>query len=97
MQSRTLSHYLERRDLQAQLTGGHAAEVVIGVGRDPNDARRNCILLYVPQGFAGDVPDSVTLGGEEVAVVRRERGSGPLLAYRAQGDSIRGGCRGAVS
>lgn len=86
MQSRTLSHHLERRDLQAELTGGYAAEVVIGVGRDPNDARRNCIVLYVPQGFAGEVPEKVTLEGEEVPVVKRERGSGPLLAYRAQGD-----------
>lgn len=86
MQSRILSHYLERHDLQAQLTGGYAAEVVIGVGRDPNDARRNCILLYVPPDFTGNVPDTVTLGGEEVSVVKRERGSGPLLAYRAQGD-----------
>lgn len=86
MQSRMLSHYLERHDLQAQLTGGHAAEVVIGVGRDPSDARKNCILLYVPPDFAGDVPDSVTLGGEEVPVVKRERGGGPLTAYRAEGD-----------
>ncbi len=86
MQSRMLSHYLERRDLQAKLTGGDAAAVVIGVGRDPNDARRNCILLYVPQGFAGDVPDSVTLGGEEVPVVKRQRGGGPLTAYRAEGN-----------
>ena len=86
MQSRMLSHYLERRDLQAQLTGGDAAAVVIGVGRDPSDARKNCILLYVPPDFAGDVPDTVTLGGEEVAVVKRQRGSGPLLAYRAEGD-----------
>ena len=86
MQSRTLSHYLERRDLQAQLTGGHAAEVVIGVGRDPSDARRNCILLYVPPDFTGHTPETVTLGGEEVPVVKRQRGSGPLTAYRAEGD-----------
>ena len=86
MQSRMLSHYLERRDLQAQLTGGDAAAVVIGVGRDPHDARKNCILLYVPPDFAGDVPSSVTLGGEEVPVVKRERGGGPLTAYRTQGD-----------
>ena len=86
MQSRMLSHYLERRDLQAQLTGGDAAAVVIGVGRDPSDARKNCILLYVPPDFAGNVPDSVTLGGEEVSVVKRERGDGPLMAYRAEGN-----------
>ena len=82
MKSETLSYYLGQPDLREQLAGC-GADAVVGIGRDPNDARRNCIVLYVPPEFSRPLPESVTLGGEKVRVVRRERG-GPLRAYAAE-------------
>ncbi len=81
MKSETLSRYLGQPDLQEQLPG--AEDAVVGIGRDPEDARRNCIVLYVPPEFSRPLPQSVTLGGETVRVVRRERG-GPLRAYATE-------------
>ena len=82
MDSEALSHYLGEPSLREQLTGD-AAEVVVGVGRDPDDARQSCIMLYVPPEFSGPLPETVTLGGKTVRVVRRERG-GPLRAYTSK-------------
>ena len=78
MKSEILSHYLSQPGLREQLGG--AEDAVVGIGRDPEDSRRNCIVLYVPPEFSRPLPQSVTLGGETVRVVRRERG-GPLRAY----------------
>ena len=82
MNSETLSRYLEQPTLREQLTGDER-DAVLGVGRDPKDARRNCIVLYVPPEFSRPLPESVTLAGETVRVVRRERG-GPLRAYTSK-------------
>ncbi len=81
MKSETLSRYLRQPGLREQLQG--AEDAVVGIGRDPEDARRNCIVLYVPPEFSSPLPETVTLGGETVRVVRRERG-GPLRAYAAK-------------
>lgn len=82
MRSETLHHYLEQPSLREQLTGGLDGDAILGIGRDPKDARRNCIVLYVPHGFSRLLPETVMLGGEAVRVVRRERG-GAMRAYAA--------------
>jgi hypothetical protein len=80
MRSALLAKHLQKRELLAELAGDRAEEVVVGVGRDPEDARHTCILLYVPPEFDHPVPQWVTVAGERVRVVARERG-GELLAY----------------
>lgn len=80
MRSAALSHHLKRPEVLARLAGTHRQEVVVGVGRDPQDPRRNCILLYLPPGFEHRPPEFVTLGGERIRVLTRERG-GALVAY----------------
>ena len=82
MDSKALSYYLGEPSLREQLTGD-AADAVVGIGRDPKDARQSCIVLYVPPEFSRPLPETVTLGGETVRVVRRERG-GPLRAYATE-------------
>jgi hypothetical protein len=82
MRSETLSHYLKEPGLREQLTGNLGGDAIVGIGRDPEDGRRNCIVLYVPQGFSRPLPRTVTVGGEEVRVVKRERG-GVMRAYPA--------------
>ncbi len=82
MRSETLSHYLEQPGLREQLTGNLEGDAIVGIGRDPDDARRNCIVLYVPRGFSRPLPESVMVAGEAVRVVRRERG-GVMRAYPA--------------
>lgn len=79
MRSITLQHYLEHPDLRSQLIRP-GDDTIIGIGRDPKDARRTCIVLYVPSGFDKPVPETITVGDEAVRVIKRERG-GPLLAY----------------
>lgn len=80
MRSARLAKHLQERDLLTELAGDRAAEVVVGVGRDPEDARHSCIVLYVPPEFDRPIPQWVTDAGERVRVVARERG-GRLLAY----------------
>lgn len=80
MRTQTLSRYLEQESVRRKLTSDAPEDTLIGIGRDPEDARRNCIVLYVPAGFSAPLPQSVTLGGEAVRVVRRERG-GKMVAY----------------
>ncbi len=80
MRTQTLTEELRRGGLLKRLMGERADEVIIGVGRDPEDRRRNCILLYVPPDFAFKAPEFVTLDGERVRVVTRARG-GDLVAY----------------
>lgn len=82
MRSEALSHYLEQPGLRKQLTGSLDDDAIVGIGRDPEDARRNCIVLYVPHGFSRPLPQTVMVGGEEVRVVKRERG-GAMRAYAA--------------
>lgn len=82
MKRKTLQHHLERGGLRDQFAGDLAAGALVGIGRDPDDARCNCIVLYVPPGFAHPLLERVMVGGEAVRVVRRERG-GALRAYAA--------------
>lgn len=79
MKSETLSRYLGQPGLREQLAADEDS-AVIGIAADPEDARRNCTVLYVPPEFSRSLLESFTLGGETVRVVRRERG-GPLRAY----------------
>lgn len=80
MRSASLADHLKEHELISRLVGDLAEEVVVGVGRDPDDRDRSCILLYVPPHFDHPTPQWVTVGGERVRVVTRERG-GRLLAY----------------
>lgn len=80
MRTRTLHWLLEGADLRERLSGDPAGEAVVGIGRDPDDGRRNCVVIFVPPGFSRPLPETLQLGGEEVRVLRRERG-GPLRAY----------------
>lgn len=80
MRTQTLHRLLEQADLHERLSGDPAGEAVVGIGRNPDGGRRNCVVLFVPPGFSRPLPETLQLGCEEVRVLRRERG-GPLRAY----------------
>jgi hypothetical protein len=79
MRTAALSHHLKRDEVRRSIVG-QQDDAVLGVGRDPEDARRTCIVVYLPPGSSAKPPAFVALGGERVRVVARTRG-GDLRAH----------------